>query len=92
MKYIRLLLIFLPFAILGGLLGWDPMVIFVFAGLSIVPLAEIIGEATEDLAEYIGPRLGGLLNATLGNAAELIIAILALKEGLIELVKASIVG
>ena len=92
MKYIRLLLVFLPFAVLGRLFGWSPIVTFAFAGLSIVPLAEIIGEATETLAERIGPRLGGLLNATLGNAAELIIAILALKEGLVELVKASIVG
>ncbi len=52
----------------------------------------MIGEATEALAYHTGPRVGGLLNATLGNAAELIISIVAIREGLLELVKASITG
>ncbi len=57
-----------------------------------IPLADLIGEATEELAVHTGPKIGGLLNATLGNAAELIITIFALREGLVELVRASITG
>ena len=55
-------------------------------------LQRLIGDATEVLGEHTGPRIGGLLNATLGNAAELIITIFAIREGLLELVKASITG
>ncbi len=62
------------------------------AGLGLVPMAALIGRATEELTHYMGPRLGGLLNATFGNAAELIIAFAALREGLPTLVKASITG
>ncbi len=62
------------------------------AGLGLIPTAALIGRATEELTHYVGPRLGGLLNATFGNAAELIIALAALREGLITLVKASITG
>jgi Ca2+:H+ antiporter len=58
----------------------------------LVPLAGLIGEATEALAARTGPRIGGLLNATLGNAAELIICVVAIREGFLELVKASITG
>ncbi|NWF69427.1 MAG: calcium/proton exchanger [Chloroflexi bacterium] len=70
----------------------SPVVIFILSAIGLVPLADFIGEATEELAHYTGPRLGGLLNATLGNAAELIITILAINAGLLELVKASITG
>src|SRR5512137_244488 len=56
------------------------------------PLAGLIGEGTEALAVVTGPRIGGLLNATLGNAAELIITIVAIRAGLLDLVKASITG
>jgi Ca2+:H+ antiporter len=62
------------------------------SALAMVPLAGLIGEATEALAYHTGPRVGGLLNATLGNAAELIISVVAIREGLLELVKASITG
>jgi Ca2+:H+ antiporter len=86
------LLIFAPLAIAGKFLNWPPVIIFVAAALGVIPLADLIGEATEELAIHTGPRLGGLLNATLGNAAELIITIFAIKEGLIDLVKASIAG
>jgi Ca2+:H+ antiporter len=68
------------------------MLTFVAAALGVVPLAAIIGEATEGLAAQTGPRLGGFLNATLGNAAELIITFFAIRAGLLELVKASITG
>jgi len=66
--------------------------IFVTSALAVIPLAGLMGEATEALAERTGPRLGGLLNATLGNAAELIITVFAIRAGLLELVKASIIG
>jgi Ca2+:H+ antiporter len=91
-KPILLLIVFLPLAGLSNALGWDEMLTFIFSALAIIPLASMIGEATEMLAVYTGPRIGGLLNATLGNAAELIITIFAIKEGLLELVKASITG
>jgi Ca2+:H+ antiporter len=66
--------------------------IFLSACLAIIPLAGIMGEATEKLSEKAGPGIGGLLNATFGNAAELIIAIVALNRGLYSVVKASLTG
>src|SRR6187200_337384 len=66
--------------------------VFATAALSLVPAAGLIGTATEHLARRSGPTLGGFLNATFGNAAELIIAIAALKAGHTEVVKASITG
>jgi Ca2+:H+ antiporter len=66
--------------------------IFVASVLAILPLAACIGRATEVLADRLGGGIGGLLNATFGNAAELIIGALALREGLIDLVKASLTG
>ena len=68
------------------------MAVFALAALGIIPLASFIGRATEDLAAHTGPQAGALLNATLGNAAELIITITAVRAGLLELVKASITG
>lgn len=70
----------------------NPIVIFVLSCIGLIPLADFIGEATEELAHHTGPRLGGLLNATFGNAAELIITLFAINAGLLELVKASITG
>ena len=61
--------------------------IFVTSALAMVPLAAILGQATEQVAHYTGPKIGGLLNATLGNAAELIITIIALREGLVDVVQ-----
>ncbi|MER2600180.1 MAG: calcium/proton exchanger [Caldilineales bacterium] len=92
MRPIHFLLIFLPLAILAELLHWPPLVIFAASALAVIPLAGLLGEATEVLAEKIGPRFGGLLNATLGNAAELIITIIAIRAGQLELVKASLIG
>lgn len=66
--------------------------IFIFSALSLIPLAAVIGHATEALEYYVGPVAGGLLNATFGNAPELIIGIFALSNGLISVVKASITG
>ncbi len=89
---ILLLLLALPFAFLAEYLHWGEMLVFIFSAAAIIPLAGLIGDSTEALTAYTGPRIGGLLNATLGNAAELIITIVAIREGLLELVKASITG
>jgi Ca2+:H+ antiporter len=83
---------FIPIAIILEFSHADPIYILLTSALAIVPLAAMIGEGTEALAEKVGARYGGLLNATLGNAAELIIAIVALRSGLIDLVLASITG
>lgn len=89
---LNLLLILMPAALLGRVLHWPPLAIFVLSGLAIVPLAKWMGTATEELAVHVGPGIGGLLNATFGNATELIIAIFALRAGLVDVVKASITG
>ncbi len=86
------LLIFGVIAVLLRLLDGGDVAIFAASALAIIPLAGLIGEATEEVAVRTGPQIGGLLNATLGNAAELIITIFALREGLVQLVRASIVG
>ena len=83
MKYLNLLLVFAVVAIAANLLGWSPTLVFIASGLAMIPLAGLMGQSTEALAVHTGPRLGGLLNATLGNAAELIITIMALREGLL---------
>lgn len=86
------LLAFVPVAF--GLRYWEanPILIFGAAAMSVIPLAALMAEATEVFAEYLGPTLGGLLNASLGNAPEIIISVLALSKGLHEVVKASITG
>ncbi len=86
------LLIFIPIAITAHLLKWSALVVFITAGLAIVPLAAWMGTATEEIAVVLGPSLGGLLNATFGNATELIIGFVALKGGLINVVKATLAG
>jgi Ca2+:H+ antiporter len=87
-----LLLIAAPLAVVGDLLHWPSPVIFGLSALGVIPLAGLIGTATEALSVRIGPKYGGLLNATFGNAAELIITILAIRQGLLLLVKALITG
>ncbi|MEK7325244.1 MAG: cation transporter, partial [Chloroflexota bacterium] len=91
-NWLQVLLVGAPLAIVGELLHWPPVAIFAFACVALIPLAGWIGESTEMLAERTGPKIGGLLNATLGNAAELIITIVAIREGLLDLVLASITG
>ncbi len=92
MNWLYILLLAVPVALISNYLHGPVLLTFLGACLGMVPLAGLLGEATEALAERLGPRLGGLLNATLGNAAELIITIFAIKEGLLEVVKASITG
>jgi len=86
------LLICLPLALLAQFGHWGSVWVFSISAIGVIPMAGYIGEATEVLAFYTGPKVGGLLNATLGNAAELIITLVAVQAGLLELVKASIIG
>ncbi len=86
------LLLAFPLTFLAEAMHWSSSLLLLLSALSLVPLAGYIGEATEALTAYTGPRVGGLINATLGNAAELIITIVAIRAGLLELVKASITG
>src|SRR5918996_555360 len=74
------------------LLHAPTLLLFVVAALALVGLAWVLGQATESLGHHAGPRVGGILNATFGNAAELIITIFALAAGLTTVVKASIIG
>jgi Ca2+:H+ antiporter len=89
---LNVLLLFVPLALALEWFHADPMAVFFASALAIVPLAGLLGKATEHLTSHVGAGLGGLLNASLGNAAELIIAFVALKEGLHDVVKASITG
>jgi Ca2+:H+ antiporter len=86
------LLLFVPISIAGHFLHWSAPAIFITSCLAIIPLAAWMGTATEEIAVVVGPSLGGLLNATFGNATELIIAIVALNAGLVDVVKASLTG
>jgi Ca2+:H+ antiporter len=86
------LLIFVPVTVIASYLGWSPMTVFFSACLGIIPLAGWIGKATEHLSDKLGEGPGALLNATFGNACELIIGFAALHAGLLEVVKASIIG
>ncbi|MBF2027054.1 MAG: calcium/proton exchanger [Oscillatoriales cyanobacterium C42_A2020_001] len=86
------LLIFVPIAIAADKLEWGALTVFGLSAIAIVPLAIWLSTATEEIAVSLGPAIGGLLNAVFGNATELIIAIVALKEGLVDIVKASITG
>ena len=92
LKILYALLIFVPIALVARLLEAPPIVVFVLAALAIVPLSGVMGAATEAVAEHTSPAIGGVLSATMGNLAELIIASVALQAGLIDLVKASITG
>src|SRR5947209_176738 len=91
-RWFYLLLLAIPAAALADILHAPPLVTFVLAALGLVPLAGLIGRATEVLAERLGQSIGGLLNATFGNAAEIIIGIAALAAGLPEVVRASLAG
>lgn len=89
---LQFLLVFVPLAFLGEFMHWPDEVIFLMSCLAIAPLAGLMGRATEGLADKLGTGMGGLLNATFGNACELLIALSALRAGLIDVVKASITG
>lgn len=89
---VNYLLVFVPLGLAAGALGWSSNAVFWINFLSIVPLALILAFATEELAEHTGQTIGGLLNATFGNAVELIVSVIALKENQIRIVQASMLG
>jgi len=92
MKILRYLLVFVPISFFAEFTHLSPTIMFGISALAIIPLAGLMGEATEEISFYSGPRMGGFLNATFGNATELIIGFFAMKAGLFEVVKASIAG
>jgi Ca2+:H+ antiporter len=86
------LVVFVPLAMLSHFAHWSGTLTFVLCCAAILPLARLMGEATEVLAHRLGSGIGGLLNATFGNAAELILALAALRAGKLAMVKASLTG
>ncbi|MGH2414209.1 MAG: calcium/proton exchanger, partial [Microcystaceae cyanobacterium] len=86
------LLVFVPISIAAEMLHWGTLSVFVTSALAIIPLSLWLSTATEKVAIVTGPTLGGLVNAIFGSATGLIIALAALREGLVDLVKASITG
>jgi Ca2+:H+ antiporter len=86
------LLVFLPVSIVAQLVARQPLLVFLSAALALIPLAGLLGRATEELAIRSGPRVGGLLNATFGNFPEVLIAVMLLRAGEVEVLKASLVG
>jgi Ca2+:H+ antiporter len=86
------LLIFIPISIAAEHLEWGALAVFATSAIAIIPLAVWLSTATEEVALVLGPSIGGLLNAVFGNATELIISLVALRAGLIDIVKASITG
>jgi Ca2+:H+ antiporter len=91
-RWLNLLLLFVPVAIILDLLHVSPLLIFIASALAIAPLASVLGESTGNLASQCGPAVGGILSATMGNATEMIIAFFALHAGHINVVKASLSG
>lgn len=92
MKYLYILLIFVPVTIIGKLMGLSDPLLFVCSAFAIVPLAGLMGKSTDVISCFCGQKIGGLLNATFGNATELIIAFVAMKAGMFDVVKASLAG
>lgn len=86
------MLVFVPLSLILHHLDVNPGIVFITAGLAIIPLAAWTANFTEAIASQIGPALGGLLNATFGNATEMIVSVVALQAGLVDVVKASLMG
>ncbi|KAK3995826.1 Sodium/calcium exchanger protein-domain-containing protein [Cladorrhinum sp. PSN332] len=91
-SWINVLLIFVPLGILSAKLSWGAPAVFTLNFFAIIPLAAVLSFATEEIAARLGETLGGLVNATFGNAVELIVSIVALRAGEIEIVQASMLG
>lgn len=91
-SYVNVLLVFVPLGVLSKFLHWGSLSVFLLNFLAIVPLAKLLGDATEQVSIRLGPTLGGLLNATFGNAVELIVAIVALMQGELRIVQISLIG
>ncbi len=91
-RVIASLLVFVPLNFVAARVGWPPALQFFLSVVAVVPLAAFIGTATEALADRFGGKVGGLLNATFGNAPDLLIGVFGVQKGLIPLVKATLVG
>ena len=91
-KLLWAMFLFVPISIGLGLSGGSPPLVFFTACLAVIPLAGLMGRGTEQLTRHVGPGLGGLISSSFGNAAELILAFIALREGHIDVVKASLTG
>ncbi|KAI5954130.1 VCX1 [Candida margitis] len=89
---VNYLLVFVPLGLIAGALDWGANARFWLNFFAIIPLASILAFATEEISEYVGQTVGGLLNATFGNAVELIVSIIALKENQVRIVQASMLG
>lgn len=92
MKILKYFLIFVPISFIAEFFHASGTIMFLLSCGSIIPLAGLMGEGTEEISFYSGPKIGGFLNGTFGNATELIISFFALKKGLFEVVKSSIAG
>jgi Ca2+:H+ antiporter len=90
--YINVLLIFLPFALISGWLEWSPTVVFTTNFFALMPLASLLSFATDELSKKVGQGIGGLLNVTFGNATELIVGIVALRDGQVKLIQTTMLG
>lgn len=91
-NYVNVLLVFVPLGIVSGAVGWSPTATFILNFFAIIPLASLLSFATEELSAKLGQTLGGLLNASFGNAVELIVSIVALKNNEIRIVQSSMLG
>jgi len=98
---VNLLLVFVPFGVISHYIGWSASVTFFLNFLGMIPLASILGDATEVLAEHLGETIGGLLNATFGNAVEVVVMVMALvkakndeeqRDTLLDVVQTSLIG
>jgi Ca2+:H+ antiporter len=90
--WFNLFLIFIPLCLIGSLAQWPPGVVFALSLLAMLPLAERLGFCTEELSEHVSDTVAGLMNASMGNAPELIIALFAMEKGLYRVVQLSLVG
>lgn len=90
--YVNVLLVFVPLGIIAGVSEWSATAVFTLNFFAIIPLAAILSFATEEISSKLGETLGGLLNATFGNAVELIVSIIALRNGQIQVVQSSMLG
>ncbi|KHO01795.1 calcium/proton exchanger [Metarhizium album ARSEF 1941] len=91
-NYVNVLLVTVPIGIIAGAFNWNSTAVFTINFFAIIPLAAVLSFATEAIADKLGDALGGLLNATFGNAVEMIVSIIALKDGQIEVVQSSMLG
>ncbi|KAG5654139.1 hypothetical protein H0H81_007191 [Sphagnurus paluster] len=91
-SYLNIFLLFIPLSFISHHRNWDAALRFSFSFIAIIPLAKLLGDATEQMSAKLGPTLAGLLNATFGNAVEIIVGIAALLQGQLRIVQTSMLG